>query len=77
MSAWIDADVEAAVVAYLPALEGYRAPREVMRAVLDAVATGIAARAWDEGYRTGDLDGYFRSRCGKNPYRADETERVL
>lgn len=34
----------------------------------------IRAEAWDEGYRAGDLDGYFGMRDHSNPYRESRSE---
>lgn len=31
------------------------------------------AAAWEEGYRAGNLDGYFGTRDEKNPYSSDRT----
>ena len=30
--------------------------------------------AWDEGYTSGNLDGYFGTRDEKNPYRSADEE---
>jgi hypothetical protein len=38
---------------------------EAIRAIREA--------AWDEGYRAGNVDGYFETREEMNPYRVEAT----
>jgi len=41
----------------------------IARHALAAVLPEIQAQAWDEGYSTGNLDGYFGTSDEKNPHR--------
>lgn len=50
---------------------------EQIRTILAAVLPEVQARAWDEGYAKGNLDGYFGTKDEANPYRTptEETTR--
>ena len=94
MAAYTDADVQAAGRAIVVAgvsRDGGMSPSDSARAVLDAVAPAIAARAkaeaWDEGYAVASDDFTHSDYCGfkcqcegihgqANPYRADEIART-
>lgn len=57
---WVDYAVDAS--ATITALAN------VLEAMI-AEHSQIRADAWDEGYRKGNLDGYFGTNKEKNPYR--------